>query len=218
MPTLTLLPEPEAIALLEKDHLPYPRNGYAKSADEAVEIADKIGYPVVLKIVSMDVIHKSDIGGVKTNLQTPCDVHNAFIDIHNNLLEHIPNAKFDGILVCKQAAAGLELIVGGIHDAMFGPCLMVGLGGIFTEILKDISFRIIPFSKIDAIEMLQELKGYSILSGVRGGEKVDIDSLAEFLVKISTFLYQNSWIQEVDFNPVRISGNKIIILDARILH
>jgi acyl-CoA synthetase (NDP forming) len=218
MPTFSLLPEPEAIALFEKNHLPYPENGYAKSADEAIGIAEKIGYPVVLKIVSTDVIHKSDIGGVKTNLQTPSDVHNAFIDIQNNLREHIPDAKFDGILVCKQATAGIELIVGGLKDVMFGPCLMVGLGGIFTEILKDVSFRIIPLSKIDAIEMLQELKGYSLLSGIRGGEKADIEALAEFLVKISTFLFENSWIQEADFNPVRISGNIIAILDARILY
>lgn len=218
MPTFTLLPEPEAIMLLEKNQLPYPENGYAKSSDEAIEFANKIGYPVVLKIVSNDVIHKSDIGGVKTNLQTPGDVHRAFIDIYTNLLEHIPNAKFDGILVCKQAETGIELIVGGIQDVMFGPCLMVGLGGIFAEVLRDVSFRIIPFKKIDAIEMLQELKGYSILLGVRGGEKADIDALAEFLVKISTFLFENPWIMEVDFNPVRIKGNKITILDARIFY
>jgi acyl-CoA synthetase (NDP forming) len=218
MPTLTPLPEPEAITLLEKNHLPYPENGYAKSADEAVEIANKIGYPVVLKIVSHEVIHKSDVGGVKINLQNPQDVYNAFIDIEKALQEHIPDAKFDGTLLCKQATSGIELIVGGMRDVMFGPCLMVGLGGIFAEILKDVSFRIVPFSKIDAIEMLQELKGYSVLTGVRGGEKANIDTLAEFLVRISTFLYENSWIQELDFNPVRISGNNITILDARILH
>ncbi len=218
MPTLSLLPEPDAIALLRKYQLPYPEFGYAKTACEAVKIADQIGYPIVLKIVAEEVIHKSDIDGVKINLDTPQAVQNAFKDIENSLHEHLPNAHFNGVLVCKQAAPGIELIVGGLHDVMFGPCLMVGLGGIFIEILKDVAFRIVPLTKLDALEMLHELKGYPILTGARGGEMVDINALADFLVRISDFLNENPWIQELDFNPVRISDGQISILDARILH
>ncbi len=217
MPDLTQVPEPEAAALLRQSGIPYPEFGFARSSNEAVEIAGRIGYPVVLKIVAEGVLHKSDIGGVIVNVSSPESVIEAFDELQTSLAKHTPGAVFMGAIVCRQAEAGIELIVGGLQDVMFGPTLMIGLGGIFIEILKDVSFRVVPITRIDAFEMLEELKGYPILQGARGLEKADLNALVEFLVRVSDFLAANAWIKELDLNPVRISGNQIFVLDARIL-
>jgi len=217
MPELTFMPEPEAAALLRQNGIPYPEFGLAKSAQEAVEIADRIGYPVVLKIVAEGVLHKSDIGGVTVNLVNSESVSAAFGRLQSSLAQNAPGAAFKGVIVCSQVQQGIELIVGGLQDVMFGQTLMVGLGGIFTEILKDVSFRVVPIKNIDAVEMLEELKGYPVLQGARGLEKADINALTGFLVDVSDFLIKNPWIKELDLNPVRISGSHIHVLDARIL-
>ncbi len=155
--------------------------------------------------------------GLRLNLTTSESVIEAYHQITDTLAQNVPDAHLSGVLVCKQADPGIEMIVGGIQDVMFGPCLMVGLGGIFIEVLKDVAFRVIPLNKIDALEMLKELRGYPVLLGARGGEKADIDSLAEFLLRVSDFFQANPWIKELDINPVRVSGNKITILDIRIV-
>lgn len=217
MPELTFMPEPEAAALLRQNGIPYPEFGLAKSAQEAVEIAGRIGYPVVLKIVAEGVLHKSDIGGVTVNLVNSESVSAAFGRLQSSLAQNAPGASFRGAIVCSQVQQGIELIVGGLQDVMFGQTLMVGLGGIFTEILKDVSFRVVPIKNIDAVEMLEELKGYPVLQGARGLEKADINALTGFLVNVSDFLIKNPWIKELDMNPVRISGSHIHVLDARIL-
>lgn len=217
MPELTFMPEPEAAALLRQNGIPYPEFGLAKSAQEAVEIADRIGYPVVLKIVAEGVLHKSDIGGVTVNLVNSESVSAAFGRLQSSLAQNAPGTAFRGVIVCSQVQQGIELIVGGLQDVMFGQTLMVGLGGIFTEILKDVSFRVVPIKNIDAVEMLEELKGYPVLQGARGLEKADINALTGFLVNVSDFLIKNPWIKELDLNPVRISGSHIHVLDARIL-
>lgn len=217
MPELTFMPEPEAAALLRQNGIPYPEFGLAKSAQEAVEIAGRIGYPVVLKIVAEGVLHKSDIGGVTVNLVNSESVSAAFGRLQSSLAQNAPGTAFRGVIVCSQVQQGIELIVGGLQDVMFGQTLMVGLGGIFTEILKDVSFRVVPIKNIDAVEMLEELKGYPVLQGARGLEKADINALTGFLVNVSDFLIKNTWIKELDLNPVRISGSHIHVLDARIL-
>ena len=217
MPELTFMPEPEAAALLRQNGIPYPEFGLAKSAQEAVEIAGRIGHPVVLKIVAEGVLHKSDIGGVTVNLVNSESVSAAFGRLQSCLAQNAPGAAFRGVIVCSQVQQGIELIVGGLQDVMFGQTLMVGLGGIFTEILKDVSFRVVPIKNIDAVEMLEELKGYPVLQGARGLEKADINALTGFLVDVSDFLIKNPWIKELDLNPVRISGSHIHVLDARIL-
>jgi acyl-CoA synthetase (NDP forming) len=217
MPDLNFMPEPEAAALLQQNGIPYPEFGFARSSQEAVQIAGRIGYPVVLKIVAEGVLHKSDIGGVVVNLLTPESVIEAFEKLQSSLYANSPGAEFQGAIVCRQVQQGIELIVGGLQDIMFGQTLMVGLGGIFTEILKDVSFRVVPIEKIDAVEMLEELKGYPVLQGARGIAKADLNALVDFLVKVSDFLVKNPWIKELDLNPVRISGSQIYVLDARIL-
>ncbi len=217
MPELTLMPEPEAAALLRLNGIPYPEFGFARTPQEAEQISGRIGYPVVLKIVAEGVLHKSDLGGVAVNLLNPESVSAAFGRLQSCLAQNAPGATFRGAIVCGQVQQGIELIVGGLQDVMFGQTLMVGLGGIFTEILKDVSFRVVPIQKIDAVEMLEELKGYPVLQGARGFEKADINALTGFLVNVSDFLVKNPWIKELDLNPVRISGNQIHVLDARIL-
>lgn len=217
MPDLNLIPEHEAAKLLQESGIPYPEFGFATTAQEAAKIAGRIGYPVVLKVSATGVIHKSDIGGVTVNLTSSDSVVEAFNGIRATLTTRAPGAEFKGAIVCKQVQPGIELIVGGMQDVMFGPTLMVGLGGIFTEVLKDVSFRVIPLQKIDALEMLRELKGFPLLEGARGTASVDLEVLAGFLLKVSGFLAQNAWIKELDLNPVRISGDQIFVLDARIL-
>ena len=217
MPDPNLIPEHEAAKLLQENGIPYPEFGFARNQQEAAEIAARIGYPVVLKIIAKGVIHKSDIGGVIVNLINKESVIEGFSQLQSLITTGDSEAEFQGAIVCKQVQNGTELIVGGLHDVMFGPTLMVGMGGIFTEILKDVSFRVIPLQKIDALEMLTELKGFPILKGARGTAKADLEALTGFLLKISDFMAQNQWIKELDLNPVRISGDKIYVLDARIL-
>lgn len=217
MPDCKFIPEPEAAEMLQKNGIPYPDFGFAKDSEEAAVIAAKIGYPVVVKIVAEGILHKSDIGGVQVNLSSKEAVIAACNKIETSFFSKLPNGKLSGMLICKQAELGIELIVGGLQDVMFGPCLMVGLGGIFTEILKDVSFRVVPLQKIDALEMLKELKGFPILKGARGNTSADLDALTDFMLKVSQFLENNPWIKELDLNPVSISGSRITVLDARII-
>jgi len=217
MPDPNLIPEHEAAKLLQENGIPYPEFGFAATSHEAAEIAGRIGYPVVLKVSATGVIHKSDIGGVIVNLTSSDSVVEAFNGMRTVLTTRAPGAAFQGTIVCKQVQPGIELIVGGMQDVMFGPALMVGLGGIFTEVLKDVSFRVIPLQKIDSLEMLKELKGFPILEGARGTARADMEVLTGFLLKVSEFFTQNSWIKELDLNPVRITGDQIFVLDARIL-
>ncbi|MEN8210082.1 MAG: acetate--CoA ligase family protein [Thermodesulfobacteriota bacterium] len=212
-----LLREDEAVKLLGQYGVPYPEHKLVCTADEAAEIAESLGFPVVLKISAKNVIHKSDAGGVATGLNSPEEVRQAYLTIEKQVREAVPDADIQGMLVCSQADEGLELIVGGLHDPDFGPTVMFGLGGIFTEALNDVKFRLVPLKRIDARKMIREIKGYSVLQGVRGQSPRDLEALADLLISVSNILNENPDIKELDLNPVRIYENRLMALDARVI-
>ena len=212
-----LIPEPEAVSRLSDYNISYPQHGLATSAQSAVSIANDIGYPVVLKIVSPDIYHKTDVGGVITGLENSDAVSKAYLKMKKKIKAKLPYADIKGVLVCKQAETGREVIAGAIRDPVFGPTVMFGLGGVFAEILQDTSFRIAPINTSQAIEMIKEIKGYGVLSGARSETCIDNNSLAELLVKISNLLIEQPNIRELDLNPVRLSDKGIMALDIRLI-
>ena len=212
-----VLPEPDAAALLAEYGIAYPEHAYVQSANEAAEAAGRLGYPVVLKVVSPDAIHKSDVGGVALGIQDANGVARAYEDIVRSVRAHKVDAGVPGMLVCRQAPPGLEVIVGGLQDVMFGPALMFGLGGIFAEVLEDVTFRIVPIESGDAKEMIQEIRGYPLLAGARGQEGYDIEAVADLLLAVSRMMAEHAEIQELDLNPVRVYEQGIMALDVRIL-
>ena len=211
------VPEHTAVNLLKQYDIPYPEHGLAAGADEAVAVAEKLGYPVVIKVVSPDVSHKSDVGGVVVNLKSADQVRTGFAHIMDRVSGAVRGASIQGVLVCKQADQGLEVIIGALDDAVFGPIIMFGLGGIFTEVLKDVSFRAAPLRRRDAEEMIREIKAYPILQGVRGQTGCDINKLIDLLLNVSDMLMEQPEIKELDLNPVRVYENNILVLDARIM-
>ena len=189
----------------------------AHTKAEAISMSKKMGFPVVLKIVSPDVIHKSDSGGVKLGLANAAQVGKAYDEILSMAKKHQPKAKIKGISVQKMVRPGVEVIIGMTKDAQFGPVLMFGLGGILVEVLKDVSFRIVPLSKRDAREMIKEIKGYPLLEGYRGQEPADIPFLEDMILKLSDFIDKNPEIKELDLNPVFAYKNGAVAVDARVI-
>ncbi len=211
--------EHEAFKLLELSGFPVPRTGLAKDVGEAVSIAEAVGYPVVLKIVSPQVLHKSDVGGVILNINSSKEVEEGFNKIINNVKKHVPNAEIYGILVQEMVPQGLETIVGSTKDPVFGHIMVFGLGGIFVEVLRDVSFRIAPLEFEEALEMVDEIKSNRILAGFRGSPPRDKKALAEIIVKLSKLVTENPEISEVDLNPVIVfeEGKGAKIADARFI-
>lgn len=189
----------------------------ARSKPEAVAISNKMGFPVVLKIASIDITHKSDVGGVKVGLNNESDVGSAYDDILSSVKQKNPKAKIHGVSVQNMAEQGVEVIIGMSRDPQFGPVIMFGLGGVMVGILKDVSFRLIPLTEKDACEMIKEIKGYPLLEGYRGQEPCDIHSLERLLLQVSDFIMGNPDIEELDLNPVFVYGDGAIAVDARIV-
>lgn len=187
-----------------------------RKKEEAKKIAKSFGYPVVLKISSIDILHKSDAGGVRTYLKNSDEVEIAFDEIIESAKKYNKNARIDGIVVQKHIKRGVEVIVGGIRDKIFGPAVMFGLGGIWIELMKDVSFRLAPVKKTTAKEMIKEIRGYPILGKFRGGRGVDINGIADIIVKISN-LMTNYNIREIDVNPIFARSDGTIAVDARIV-
>jgi acyl-CoA synthetase (NDP forming) len=209
--------EPDAIRVLEQYNIPYPEHGLATSPEEAARIAGELGYPVVLKVVSPDVVHKSDAGGVVVGVGDGREVRSAYEGILDGVRAAVPRARIEGVLVCKQAPNGLEVIVGGLDDTTFGPTVMFGLGGIFVEALKDVSFRIAPLERRDAEEMVAEIKGYSLLMGARGQAGCDVTAVTDLLMAVSQMVTDHPEIKELDLNPVRVYEKGLMVLDARMM-
>ena len=209
--------EPEAKMLISYYGIPVTKGFMARSKDEALEAAKKIGYPVVLKIVSPDVLHKSDVGGVRVGISNDKELLEPFDGIIENVKKAKPRAKIMGIYVQEYVPEGREVIIGLIKDPQFGPTVMFGLGGIFVEVLKDVSFRIAPMSKKDAEEMIKEIRGYPILRGVRGNPPVDFEALENALVAVSKLGWELKEIKEMDLNPVIAYHNGLKVVDARII-
>jgi acyl-CoA synthetase (NDP forming) len=213
----TLLTEIEAKEWLKSVKIPVVETKLATSKTEAVEIAKKLGFPVVMKIVSPDVVHKSDAGGVKLKIENATQVGKAYSEILASIKKHNPKAKITGVSVQKMARQGVEVIIGMTKDAQFGPVIMFGLGGILVEVLKDVSFRIVPLEKRDAAEMITEIKGFPILKGYRGQEPANIPYLEDLIVKVSEFVDKNPEIKELDLNPVFAYKDGAMAVDARII-
>ncbi len=212
-----VLTETEAKGILKQAGINVVETELAATKEEAIAISEKLGLPVALKIVSPDIIHKSDSGGVKLGLKTKAQVGKAYSEIIKNIKKQYPKADIHGVSVQKMARPGVEVIIGVSTDAQFGPVVMFGLGGVLVEILKDVAFRIVPLEKKDAREMIKEIKGYPVLEGYRGQEAVNINKLEDMILKISKFVEKNPQVKELDLNPVFAYSDGAVAVDARII-
>ncbi|MEW6381664.1 MAG: acetate--CoA ligase alpha subunit [bacterium] len=194
-----------------------PSSRVAEDSDMAVALAEGIGYPVVLKIVSPEILHKSDVGGVKVGLKTPEEVHAAFQEIMAKVRKFMPHALIQGVSIQKMYEGKREVILGMARDPQFGPLIMFGLGGIYVEVLKDVSFRIAPICREEAQAMITEIKSYPMLAGVRGQKTVDIEAIVEALLRLSQLAVDFPEILEADINPLLMkeSGQGAVAVDAR---
>ena len=213
----TQLTEVEAKGLLGEAGIPVVQTELAHSKKEAISISQAIGFPIVLKIVSPDISHKSDVEGVKLGLQNSTQVSKAYTQMMTSIRKNFPKARIGGVSVQRMAPPGVEVIIGMTKDPQFGPLLMFGLGGILVEVLKDVSFRIVPVSRKDAREMITNIKGYPLLKGYRGQEPADIPFLEEMMMKVSEFVEKNPEVKELDLNPVFAYRNGALTIDARII-
>ena len=213
----TVLTEIEAKQILTEAGIACTQTRLAATKDEAVSISEAIGYPVVLKVSSVDITHKSDAGGVKVNLKDQSEVENAFDQIMSSCRGAVPGANIEGVAVQGMAKPGTEIIMGMIKDANFGPVVMFGLGGVLVEVLKDVAFRIVPIEKADAADMINEIQGKKLLNGYRGQDPADIPYLQEMLVKLSDFVHRTPGIEEIDMNPVFAHKKGAVVVDARII-
>lgn len=212
-----LLPENSAKELFAYYNLPLPPDGVAKDSNEAIVLANDIGYPVVAKISSPDIIHKTDVGGVVANIQNDAELESAFSTIMHNVNLHNPNANIQGIFIQKFLPIGNEFILGAMRDATFGPLIMVGLGGIYTELFKDTSFRIAPVQTVESYHMLEELKAWKLLLGMRGAKQSDIDAVAKIIQTLSTIMLSEPRIKEIDINPLLVGSSDVVFADVKII-
>jgi len=209
----------EAREVLETYGFPVPESRLAKTPDEAVEVADEIGYPLVLKIASPDILHKTDVGGVKLNLRSPDDVRDAFDLIVYRAGRYVPGARIWGCLVQQMVPGGREVLVGMSRDPQFGPLVAFGLGGIYVEALKDVAFRVAPFSRQEAEEMIREIRSYPLLEGIRGQPPADHKAMVDALLRISQLVTDFPEIVELDINPLMVfeEGRGAIAIDMRLV-
>ena len=212
-----ILNEIECKEILKEAGVNVVETKLAKTREEALAINKQLGYPVVMKIISPQITHKSDIGGVKLGLKTSLQVGKAYDSIMNAVRNKASGATIEGVSIQKMAPSGVELVIGMTKDSQFGSMLMFGLGGIFIEVLKDVSFRIVPLSREDAREMIREIKGFRLLEGYRGQPPVNITYLEELLLKVSRFVMDCPQIKEMDINPIIAYADGAVAVDARII-
>jgi acetyltransferase len=206
-----------AFSLFKEFNIPVAPTVLARTQDEAATAADKMGYPVVLKVESAQITHKSDVGGVALRLTNADEVRSAFANIQSAVKSHVPNAKIDGVIVQRMAGDGVEMILGIKRDPLFGPVVLCGLGGILVEVLKDIAVGIPPLSRQQAHHMLTRLRGFEILGGVRGKPAGDVEALSDAIVAISNLAASLSdQINGVDINPLIVlpKGQGVVAVDA----
>lgn len=209
--------EDEAKALLKTMGITVPEHFVAQDKEDAVHAANTIGWPIAMKIVSPDILHKSDVGGVKLNIKNKDELYIAFDAMMDDIAKKANGAMIKGVLIEAMVKKGTEIIIGGIRDAQFGPAVMFGLGGIFVELLKDVSFGIAPINMDEAMEMIKQIKGYPLLTGFRGSLPVDIDAIAKTLITISGLLNGVNDISEIDLNPVIVYPQGLVVVDSKVL-
>jgi acyl-CoA synthetase (NDP forming) len=213
----TVLTEFESKKLLGQTGIPVVETRLVRTKRETISVSKEMGFPVVLKITSPDIVHKSDSGGVKLGIANATQAGKAYSEIMLSIKQRYPIAIIHGLTVQKMAPPGIQVIVGMSKDPQFGPVLMFGLGGILVELLKDVSFRIVPVTKRDAAEMIREIKGYPLLEGYRGQEPANIDALQDIIVRVSQFVERTPEIKELDLNPIFAYRDKAVSVDARIV-
>lgn len=218
LPKDTTLSESQSTAVLREYGIQTTEHGIATTVDEAVDIANKIGYPVVMKIDSEDIPHKTDVGGLQLNIQDEAEVKAAYETISSNVAKNCADARINGISVQQMLPQGTEVIVGVTSDETFGPVIMFGLGGVFVEVFKDVAFRVAPITRSDAASMMEELKGLELFHGVRGQAPVDKEAIIDVLLKVSQLVmdYKDE-IQEIDINPLIVYEEGIVAADALIV-
>jgi acyl-CoA synthetase (NDP forming) len=217
-PALQMMPEPQAAAMLAGYGVKYVPHEFVTTADEAVEAAERIGFPAVLKIVSPDVVHKSDVGGVVLDVNDAAEARAQFAQLTARVRGAVPNARVDGVLVCRQVTGPrAELIVGGVRDATFGPTVMLGAGGVFAEVLGDVSFGLAPLHVDDGMDMLRELKAYKTLTGHRDTPPLDTAAVAQVAAALGALMVDHPEVAEVDLNPVFALPEGCRVVDARIM-
>ncbi len=213
----TLLNEVESKQLLAEAGVPVVPTRLARSRAEAVRIAQEIGLPAALKVVSPDITHKSDVGGVKIGLETSAQVRAAYDSIMSSTRAAAPTATIEGVSVQSMAAPGVEVIVGATRDPQFGHVVMFGLGGVLVEMLRDVSMRLVPLEPRDARAMIREIKGLPLLQGYRQYAPCDLDSLEGVILSLSRFLEARPEVRELDLNPVLCYPDGLLAVDARVV-
>ena len=210
-----LIHESQQICKLHQ--IPTPFSYVVQNVDEAIVKGKEIGFPVVLKIVSPQVLHKSDVGGVILGVQDEAAINEAYPKLIADVRKKEPKAKILGVLIEKMMPSSTEVIVGGVRDSQFGPSVMFGMGGIFTEVYKDVAFRVAPVDKIDALSLIHELRGSRILEGIRGQPPANIDELVGILMDVSSLMLQHSTVSQLDLNPVIAYPDGACAVDTRIV-
>ena len=213
----TSLTAPEAKRVADACGIPVPQEALAESADDAARLAESMGFPVVLKIVSPDILHKTEAGGVVTGVESGPAAREAYAKIVDTARKHSPTAKIDGVQVQQQLSAAQEVIVGAVTDPGFGKLVAFGLGGVLVEVIKDVTFRLAPATRDDALSMLDSIQAAELLKGVRGGQPVDREALASLLVAVSQLVTEFPEIVEVDLNPVFARSDGATAVDVRIV-
>lgn len=209
----------EAFDILKAYGIPVIKTRFAKTAEEAVIAAEEIGYPLVMKVVSPQISHKSDIGGIKFSLQNAAEVKTAYQDMIEGIQKKLPDAYLEGVQLQPMLSGGKEVILGMVHDPTFGPMLMFGLGGIYIEILKDIQFAIVPVDEREAREMITGIKTYPLLAGVRGEKPSDINALVDIILRVSNLVFDFPEIEEFEINPMMVfeKGKGALAVDLRLI-
>ncbi|MBI3325831.1 MAG: acetate--CoA ligase family protein [Nitrospinae bacterium] len=212
-----VLTEVAAKELVAAQGIPVVPTHLAKSRAEAIRLAKELGFPVALKVASPDILHKSDVGGVRLHIGSIKQVGEAYREVLARARAHVPEATIDGVAVQGMAKPGIEVMVGVTQDPTFGPVVMFGLGGIFVELLRDVAFRVIPLRPRDARAMLREIEGFPTLQGYRGMPPVDLHALEDIILKLSALAEQRPDICEIDLNPVYAYPTGVLAVDARII-
>jgi acyl-CoA synthetase (NDP forming) len=212
----TTLTYQESREILELAGISLNKMHMAKTLEDGIEKAEELGYPVVLKVVSEDVIHKSDSGGVKVGINSENELREAYEEMMLSVKRHYPDSEIDGVSI-EEMVKGVELLIGINTDPQFGKMIAFGIGGIFVEVYKDVSFRLIPITKQDVEEMIDEIEGKKILDGYRGMPAVDKEELILLILKISKLIEENPSIKEMDLNPVVGTEEGLKAIDARII-
>jgi acetyl coenzyme A synthetase (ADP forming)-like protein len=209
--------EEEAMQILTYYGFQFPKRALAKTSREAGRLASSIGFPVVMKISSPDILHKTDVGGVRVNVKTASDVEDAFLEITANARRLMPDSSIKGVMIFEMLKGGKEVILGVTYDRTFGHMIMFGLGGIYVEVLKDVAFRIVPVSHNDALAMVNQIKTFGLLRGARGEPPADINAIAGSIMNLSSLVSDFPEIQELDVNPLMVMEKGAIAVDARII-